>query len=177
MKKIQILDKTFVPFISQEEIESVIERVAKEIEADNKGKRPLFLVVLNGAFMFAAQLFKTFQDPCEIQFVKYTSYQGTESTNEIKKLIGLPEGLAGRDVIIVEDIIDTGLSMKVLCDDLKKEKVNSIKIATMLFKPNSFRYDYKIDYIGKEIGNDFIVGYGLDYDFYGRNMPEILVVE
>ena len=173
MNTIQVLDKTFEPFIPQEKIENAIADVAKRVSRDYKDKKPLFLVMLNGAFMFAAEFFKHMEDPCEIQFVKYTTYNGTSSTNKVNHLIGLPEGLEGRDVVIVEDIVDSGFSMKCLTDDIALQKPKSCKIVTMLFKPKAFKYDYKIDYVGLEIGNEFIVGYGLDYNSFGRNLPAI----
>ncbi len=173
MKTIQVLDKTFETFISQEEIEKAIAETARRVSIDYKDRKPLFLVMLNGAFMFAAEFFKYMEEPCEVQFVKYTTYAGTSSTNKVNNLIGLPGGLEGRDVIILEDIVDSGFSMKCLTDDIALQKPKSCRIVTMLFKPGSFKYDFKIDYVGMNIGNDFIVGYGLDYNSFGRNYPAI----
>ena len=139
-------------------------------------KNPLFLVMLNGAFMFAAELLKNIEIDCETSFVKYSTYDGTQSTCEAKELIGLNSSLKGRNIVIVEDIIDSGFTMSCLIQKLQSMEVASIKIATMLFKPEAFKFDYKIDYIGMNIGNEFIVGYGLDYNEHGRNYPLIYQV-
>lgn len=176
MDTIKVLDKEFKLYIPQEDIESVIKDMASQINEEYKDKSPLFLVMLNGAFMFASQLFKELNIDCETSFVKYSSYSGTQSTCEVKELIGLNSSLEGRDVVIVEDIIDSGYTMKCLLQKLKSMNVSSVKIATMLFKPNAFKFDYKIDYIGMNIGNEFIVGYGLDYNQHGRNYGSIYKV-
>ena len=176
MEIIKVLDKEFKLYIKQEEIEAVIKDIANQINAEYKDKNPLLLVMLNGAFMFASQLFKELTIDCETSFVKYASYDGTQSTCEVKELIGLNSSLEGRDVIIIEDIIDSGFTMKCLIQKLEAMKVSSVKIATMLFKPNAFKFDYKIDYIGMNIGNEFIVGYGLDYNQHGRNYGSIYKV-
>ena len=176
MEIIKVLDKEFKLYIKQEEIEHVINDIANQINEEYKDKNPLFLVMLNGAFMFASQLFKELTIDCETSFVKYASYDGTQSTCEVKELIGLNSSLEGRDVIIIEDIIDSGFTMRCLLQKLEAMKVSSVKIATMLFKPNAFKFDYKIDYIGMNIGNEFIVGYGLDYNQHGRNYGSIYKV-
>lgn len=176
METIKVLDKEFRLYISQEEIETVIKDIACKINEDYRGKNPLFLVMLNGAFMFASQLFKELDIDCETSFVKYSTYSGTQSTCEVKELIGLNSSLEGRDIIIVEDIIDSGFTMNCLLKKLKDMKVSSAKVATMLFKPNAFQFDYKIDYVGMNIGNEFIVGYGLDYNEHGRNYASIYKV-
>lgn len=176
MEIIKVLDKEFKLYIKQEEIEHVINDIANQINVEYKDKNPLFLVMLNGAFMFASQLFKELTIDCETSFVKYASYEGTQSTCEVKELIGLNSSLEGRDVVIVEDIIDSGYTMDCLLKKLEATKVSSVKIATMLFKPNAFKFDYKIDYIGMNIGNEFIVGYGLDYNQHGRNYGSIYKV-
>ena len=173
MEVIKVLDKRFKKFISNEEINHAIDKVADEINADMKDKNPLFIVVLNGAFMFAADLFKKVDIPCEISFVKLSSYVGTHTTSTVRELIGLDKILEGRNVILIEDIIDTGITMNVTIPKLKELKAKDVKIATLLFKPEAFQKDYKIDYVGMEIPNDFIIGYGLDYDGYGRNYPDI----
>jgi len=173
MESIQVRDKTFEISISAREIDAAVERIAKQINKDFAEKNPLFLVVLNGAFMFASDLVKKITIPCEISFVKLSSYVGTQTTNTVRELIGLDEVLHDRSVVIIEDIIDTGITMGVATDKLKKLEAKEVKIATLLFKPLAFQRDYKIDYIGIEITNDFIVGYGLDYDGNGRNYPEI----
>ncbi len=176
MEIIKVLDKEFKLYIKQEEIENVIKDIANQINVEYKDKNPLFLVMLNGAFMFASQLFKELTIDCETSFVKYASYEGTQSTCEVKELIGLNSSLEGREVVIIEDIIDSGYTMKCLLQKLEAMKVASVKVATMLFKPNAFKFDYKIDYIGMNIGNEFIVGYGLDYNQHGRNYGSIYKV-
>lgn len=173
METVQVRDKTFKISISAQEIEVAVDKIAKQINNDFADKNPLFLVVLNGAFMFASDLMKKITIPCEISFVKLSSYVGTQTTSTVRELIGLDEVLHDRSVVIVEDIIDTGITMGVTTDKLKKLEAKEVKIATLLFKPKAFQRDYKIDYIGIEISNDFIVGYGLDYDGNGRNLPEI----
>lgn len=174
MNIIKVVDKEFAPYIPQEKIENEIHRVADEIRRDMDDKKPLFLVMLNGAFMFAGELFKTLDIPCEISFVKYKSYSGMQSTNSVNVLIGAKaEEVKGRNVVIVEDIVDSGLTMSKLRKDLEDAGVASIRIATMLFKPNAFKFNFKIDYVGMNIGNEFIVGYGLDYNEFGRNFKEI----
>ena len=173
MKKEKVLDKEFGLYIPQEKIKANIQAVADQINRDMNGMNPLFLVVLNGAFMFASELFKRLTIPCEISFVKLTSYSGTKSTNVIRELIGLDHSIEGRHVVIVEDIVDTGHTMKYTIKQLKDLKAADVRIASLFFKPENFQYDYPINYIGMEIGNDFIVGYGLDYDQQGRNLPDI----
>jgi len=174
MSIIKVSDKEFAPFIPQEKIENEIHRIASEIKRDMAGKDPLFLVMLNGAFMFAAELFKSLDIACEMAFVKYKTYVGTHSTGKPNELLGIePEKVNDRDIVIIEDIVDSGFTMSELLKDLNNKGAKSIKIATMMFKPNAFKYNYKIDYIGMNIGNDFIVGYGLDYNEYGRNLKEI----
>lgn len=174
MSVIRVSDKDFAPFITQEKIENEIHRIAEEIKRDMRDQEPLFLVMLNGAFMFAAELFKSLNMPCEMAFVKYKTYVGTHSTGEANELIGIEtEKITGRNIVIVEDIVDSGFTMSQLLKDLYNKGAKTIKIASMMFKPNAFRFDFKIDYIGMNIGNDFIVGYGLDYNEYGRNLKEI----
>lgn len=176
MEIIKVLDKEFKLYIKQEEIENVIKDIASQINVEYKDRNPLFLVMLNGAFMFASQLFKELTIDCETSFVKYASYVGTQSSCKVKELIGLNSSLEGRDVVVIEDIIDSGFTMKSLLQKLEDMKVASVKVATMLFKPNAFKFDYKIDYIGMNIGNEFIVGYGLDYNQHGRNYGSIYKV-
>ena len=173
MKTVKVLDKEFGLYIPQEKIEASIQTVADQINRDMEDKNPLFLVVLNGAFMFASELFKRLTIPCEISFVKLTSYAGTESTNVVRELIGLDNPLDGRHVVIVEDIVDTGHTMRHTLKKLRDLKAADVRIATLFFKPENFQYTYPIDYKGMDIGNEFIVGYGLDYDQQGRNLPDI----
>ncbi|PJF33683.1 MAG: hypoxanthine phosphoribosyltransferase, partial [Phototrophicales bacterium] len=157
----------------QERIQQAVQKVAAMINKELSGKNPLFLVVLNGAFMFAGDLFKHVNIPCEISFVKLSSYIGTQTTSVVRELIGLDEVLHDRTVVIVEDIIDTGITMGVTRDKLRKLEAKEVYLATLLFKPEAFKMNYPIDFIGMEIPNDFIVGYGLDYDGHGRNLPDI----
>lgn len=170
---IRVKDKDFSIFIGAGEIEHAIQKVATQINSEIAGENPLFLVVLNGAFMFAADLLKKVTVECGVSFVKLASYAGTKSTNAVKELIGLNEDLKGRSVIIVEDIIDTGKTLEALLVTLKSHNAGKVRIATLLFKPDAFVCDYPIDYVGMEIPNDFIIGYGLDYDGYARNLPDI----
>ena len=173
MKTVKVIDKEFGLYIPQEKIESSIQNVANQINQDMEGMNPLFLVILNGAFMFASELFKRITIPCEISFVKLSSYAGTETTSVVRELIGLDHPLNGRHVVIVEDIVDTGHTMRYTIQKLRDLKASDVRIATLFFKPDNFKYTYPIDYKGMEIGNEFIVGYGLDYDQQGRNLPDI----
>ncbi len=173
MKTVKVHEKEFSIFIDAEKIDEAVTAVAEQINRDLAGETPLFLVVLNGAFMFASDLVKKITIPCDISFVKLSSYVGTKSTNTVRELIGLDEVLHDRTVVIVEDIIDTGITMGVTMEKLKKLEAKEVKIATLLFKPDAFRMSYPIDYVGLEIPNDFIVGYGLDYNGHGRNFSDI----
>lgn len=173
MKSVRVLDKTFTLFIESKEIDEGIEKIAQQINHDMKDKDPLFLIVLNGAFMFASDLLKKITIPCELSFVKLSSYVGTKTTSLVRELIGLDEVLTGRSVVILEDIIDTGITMGFTTEKLKKLGAKEVRIATLLYKPEAFTMSYPIDYVGIKIPNDFIVGYGLDYDGHGRNIPEI----
>ena len=173
MSTIKVHDKEFSIYIPKDQIERSIKKVADEINRDMIGKDPLFLVVLNGAFMFAAELFKNLEIDCEVSFVKLSSYSGTKTTNVVRELIGLDRPLEGRHVILVEDIVDTGHTMRYTIDKLKNLNAASVCIASMLFKPNAFLYDFEVNYVGIEIPNDFIIGYGLDYDEHARNLPDI----
>ena len=173
MKTIKVRDKEFSLSISAEEIDRAVQTIAESIKHDYAGSKPLFLVILNGAFMFAADLFKKLDIDCEISFVKFASYAGTATTAKVTELIGLNEEVIDRDLVIIEDIVDTGISLTHLLNHLKDKKPRSVKIAALLFKPDAFQKDFRIDYLGMEIPNDFIVGYGLDYDGYGRNYKDI----
>jgi hypoxanthine phosphoribosyltransferase len=173
MKTIVVKDKEFKLSIKSEEINEAVERIAFQLNRDLQGKNPIFLVVLNGAFIFAADLYRKIEIESEISFVKLASYSGTESTSDVKELIGLNEKLKGRTVVILEDIIDTGTTMQYLINKLKYFGVSEVLLAALLFKPSAFREDFRIDYLGMEIPNEFIVGYGLDYDGFGRNYADI----
>ena len=176
MKKIKVLDKEFKMCIPSETIQKAVEDVAEKMNHDLKGKNVIFLGILNGAFMFAADLFKHIDIECQISFLKLTSYQGTSSTGKLKRLIGLNEDIQHHTVVILEDIIDTGITIESIIKQLKGYEPKEIKIATLLFKPDSYNKQYKIDYVGIEIPNDFIIGYGLDYDGYARNLKDLYVL-
>lgn len=174
---ITIKDKKFDLFIEQEVIEHEIKRVAKQINAELEGRNPIFLAVLNGAFMFAGELMKEVSIPSEITFVRLASYQGTASTQKVKEVLGLNENITGRVVVIVEDIVDSGATMVSLLEELAQYQPEEVKIATLLFKPTALKQKLHIDYVALEIPNDFIVGYGLDYDGYGRNLKDIYKIK
>jgi hypoxanthine phosphoribosyltransferase len=173
MKEIRVLDKIFKEYISEKRISERVEELAEEINKDFAGKEVVFLGILNGAFLFAADLFKKIDLKARISFVKLASYEGTMSSGTIKELIGWNEDIRNKNIIIVEDIVDTGNTIERIVDELLIRKVSEIKIATLLFKPEAFTKDIPIDYIGFEIPNDFVIGYGLDYDGYARNLPSI----
>jgi hypoxanthine phosphoribosyltransferase len=174
MKQVKLKDKEFRVSISAEKIQEVVEGMAKEINKDYKDKNiPLFISILNGSFMFTADLFKHIDFTCEVTFLKLTSYKGTATTGSVRQLIGVNESIEGRDVIVLEDIVDTGITIEQILGQLKSFEPASVKVASLLFKPAAYQKEFKIDYIGMEIPNDFIVGYGLDYDGLGRNLPDI----
>lgn len=173
MDTVKIHDKTFKLSIPNDKLMNTIRRVAKEITLDMEGKQPLFICILNGSFIFAADLLKEIKLPCEVSFVKMASYAGTDTTGNVKELIGFGEDIAGRDVIIIEDIVDSGNTMEKVVQRLDESKVKSIKIATLFYKPAAYKKDIPLTYVGLEIPNDFIVGYGLDYDGLGRNLKDI----
>ena len=177
MAKVRVSDKEFELFIPYEKIISVIEDMAEKMNVSLEGKQPLFLCILNGSFMFAADLFKriTLLD-AEISFVKMSSYMGTSSTGIVKELIGLNEDLSGRTVVILEDIIDTGITIEQTIAQIKEKNPAEVQVASLLSKPDSLQKDVSIDYIGLQIPNDFIVGYGLDYNNKGRNLIDIYKV-
>jgi hypoxanthine phosphoribosyltransferase len=177
MQRVTLKDKTFVPYITSDKIQESVKQLAQKINADLVNDKPLFLVVLNGSFMFAADLLKEVTIPCEISFIKLASYHGTTSTGTVTEMIGLTEEIKGRTVVVVEDIVDTGITIEKLSALLHKKEVKQIKIASFLLKPEAYKKDIVIDYVGMEIPNDFVVGYGLDYDGLGRNMKEIFVLE
>lgn len=163
----------FEPFISAEEIDFAISNLAKQMDDDFFEEVPVFIGVLNGSFMVLSDLMKKYRGMCEVSFVKMASYEGTESTHDVKQLIGLNQSLENRTVVIVEDIVDTGNTIEELKKILKGKNVKHLKIATLFFKPDVYKKDIKIDYIGIRIPNKFIVGFGLDYDGLGRNLPDV----
>lgn len=176
MDIITVKDKTFKPFISEEKLQESIRKVAAKINDDYQGKSPIFLGVLNGSFMFFADLLKSIDLACTVSFVKLASYEGTSTTGTVNELIGLNEDVSGRDIILIEDIVDTGNTLVKLYDILADKNPNSIKIATLLYKPEAYKKDHTIDYVGMEIPNAFVLGYGLDYDGLGRNLSSIYVL-
>ena len=176
MDIIQVKDKSFKPFISEEKLHESIRNVGQQISADYQGKSPLFLGVLNGSFMFFGDLMKHIDLECTVSFIKLASYEGTSSTGEVAELIGLNEDISGKDIVIVEDIVDTGNTLEKLYDLLSAKNPASIKLATLLYKPEAYKKDYAVDYVGLEIPNAFVLGYGLDYDGLGRNLNSIYVL-
>lgn len=173
MSRITIKDKTFETSIPEAEILKRVKAVAQQINKDLAGKKPIFLAVLNGAFVFAADLMREITIPCEISFVKLASYQGTTSTGKVREVIGINEDLANRHVVIVEDIVDTGLTMKRMIETLGTRHPASIDICTLLMKPDKLQVELDPKYVAIRIPNDFIVGYGLDYDQEGRGLRDI----
>ncbi len=167
METITIKDKEFKPYIEENKINSAIKSMAEKINHDMFELNPIFLVVLNGSFMFAAALLKEINFPCEISFIKLASYHGTQSSGEVNEIIGLSEDIKNRHVVILEDIVDTGVTL---------EKLKSVKVASLLFKPDSYKKKIPVNYTGINIPNDFVVGYGLDYDGFGRNLKDIYVL-
>ncbi|MDN3671839.1 hypoxanthine phosphoribosyltransferase [Flavobacterium branchiarum] len=170
---IQLHDKQFVPFISAKEIDFAITKMVAQVQDDFGDEIPIFIGVLNGSFMVVADFLKKYKKHCEVSFIKMASYEGTETTHDVKQLIGLNQDLTGRSVVIIEDIVDTGNTVVELKEIFKQQNVKHLKIATLFFKPEAYKKDVKIDYIGIRIPNKFIVGYGLDYDGLGRNLSEV----
>lgn len=173
MSIVKIKDKTFRTFIPEDQIAERVKAVAERINEDLADKNPLFLAVLNGSFIFASDLMRYITIPCEISFVKLASYQGTTSTGVIKEVIGLNEELAGRTVVILEDIVDTGFTIKRMIETLGTRGPESVHVCTLLLKPGKLQVPLNVEYVAMEIPNDFIVGYGLDYDQQGRNLRDI----
>lgn len=176
MDKIKVRDRQFTISIPEEKIKKRVAEIAAQISNDLEGKHPLFLAILNGSFVFAADLMRGVTTPCEISFVRMASYEGTSSTGAVKQLIGLKEDIKDRTVVIIEDIIDSGLTMKHLLQLLSEKQPREIRIASLLVKPGNLQVKLDIQYCCFEIPNDFIVGYGLDYDGEGRNLPCIYTV-
>ncbi|HSD14836.1 MAG TPA: phosphoribosyltransferase family protein [Flavobacterium sp.] len=171
--EIQLHDKRFVPYISAAELDWAIGRMAKQVATDLNGEIPVFIGVLNGSFMVVSDFMKHYKRPCEVTFVKMASYDGMQTTNEVKQLIGLNQDLAGRTVVVIEDIVDTGNTVEELHTLFADKNLKQLKFATLFLKPEAYKKDIKIDYIGIEIEDKFIVGFGLDYDGLGRNLPEV----
>lgn len=172
-KNVLCHDKSFVPYLEHGHIQKRCIELANVLNAHYRGRTPVFLVVLNGAFMFASELIRHYQGNCEVSFVKLSSYQGTESTGIVKELIGLQESLEGRDVIIVEDIVDTGYTITSIMSQVRAQGATTVEVATLLFKPQSLRVGVLPRYIGFDVPNMFYLGFGLDYKNLGRNLPHI----
>ena len=169
---VQILDKTFEPFLEQEEIQNIVSQMAKEMGV-LKNENPLFIIILKGSFLFASDLLKALSFYAEITFMQIKSYQGTQSSGEIKDIMGVPMNLKDRTIVIIEDIVDTGNTLEYLYNRLSKENPKKIHIASLLLKPDVYSKEIPIDFVGKEIPNHFVVGYGLDYEELGRTLPQI----
>ncbi len=174
MTPIQLHDLTFQPFISEEEIASIVNILVYQVSQDlDENEIPIFIGILNGSFLFASDFIRQYKGNCEISFVKLNSYSGTQSTEVVNELIGLTEDITGRTVVILEDIIDTGGTLHKIYDIFKDKNVKELKVATLFFKPTVYKKELPIDYIGKSIEDKFIVGYGLDYNGLGRNLPAV----
>jgi hypoxanthine phosphoribosyltransferase len=173
MKEITIYDKTFREMITERVILERIEELARQINSDLAGKEVVFLGILNGAFLFAADLFRRIDFQARISFIKLASYQGTISQGSIKELIGWNEDIKNKIIVVIEDIVDTGNTLERIVDELTVRKASEIRIAALLYKPEAYKKDIHLDYVGFEIPNDFVVGYGLDYDGFGRNLPSV----
>ncbi|MEK6615814.1 MAG: hypoxanthine phosphoribosyltransferase [Bacteroidota bacterium] len=174
---ITIHNKKFKKFISSHKIQNAIEKIAERINKNFKNEKPVFLSVLNGSFLFTADLLKKMKIECEISFIKISSYSGTQSTGIVNTLIGISEDLKGRTVVILEDIVDSGNTLEKIISELQKHNPKKIKVATLLFKPDAYKKKIEIDYIGINMPNNFLVGYGLDYDGSGRNLSDIYILK
>ena len=172
---VTIHDKSFRPYLPAASLDEAVSALAIRLSADYAGREPLFVVVLTGAFMFASDLLKRMTEPCEIVFIRVASYEGTDSTGVVQEVLGLRENIQGRHIIIVEDIVDTGTTMHHLLPTLLAKGPASVEIATLFYKPASLRHELDLRYVALEIPNDFVVGYGLDYDGLGRNLPDVYV--
>ena len=172
---ITIHNKDFRPYLSADQLDEAVTNLAVRLNADYAGQKPLFVVVLTGGFMFASDLLKRFTEPCEIVFIRVASYNGTDSTGVVQEILGLREEVQNRHLIIVEDIVDTGTTMHHLLPTLLAKHPASVEIAALFFKPASLQHELSVRYVALEIPNDFVVGYGLDYDGLGRNLPDVYV--
>ena len=174
---VKLHDLEFMPYLSATELDKVVGELAEKINVKYEAKTPLFVVVLNGAFMFASDLFKKVSVDCEISFLRVSSYRGTASTGEVKELMPIGTDVSGRDIILLEDIVDTGKTMGEVKRKMKEAGATSVSICTLLFKPDAFQGDYLVDLVGVEIPDRFVVGYGLDYDGLGRNLPSLYQIK
>ena len=170
---VKLHDLYFKPFISAQEIDAAVQNMVDAIALELGDEMPVFIGILNGSFIFAADFMREYPGDCHITFVKMASYEGVNSSGKIKHLVGINEKLEGKTVIILEDIIDTGNTLAEIYEIFRDKKVKQLKIATLFFKPDVFRKELHIDYIGKSIDDKFVVGYGLDYDGLGRNLPDL----
>jgi hypoxanthine phosphoribosyltransferase len=177
VKTVKLHDLEFMPYLSAAELDKVVYELSEKINVKYQAKTPLFVVVLNGAFMFASDLFKKMSVDCEISFLRVSSYRGTSSTGEVKELMPIGTDVSGRDIILVEDIVDTGKTMGEVKRKMKEAGANSVSICTLLYKPDAFQGDYLVDFVGVEIPDRFVVGYGLDYDGLGRNLPSLYQIK
>ena len=177
MPIIEVNNKKFIPFLTAAQIDEQINVLAAELNRDYEGKRPLFIAILNGSFMFAADLMKKVNVESEISFMKLASYEGTSSTGSVKQLIGINEEIKGRTIVIIEDIVDTGNTIDTILAQLKEMGAAEVKIATLLFKPEAYTKTIPIEYVAIVVPNDFLVGYGLDYNGLGRNLADIYVLD
>lgn len=173
---VKVSDRSFKHYITHDKIQLSVQKIAQQIDIDYKGKTPLFLIVLNGAFIFASDLLKKITIDCEIGFLRVSSYQGMDTTEKIREVLGIDEDLNNRDIILVEDIVDTGITMEHVLNVIHSKGASSVKIATLLFKKGKFQKSFPVDYVGFSIPNDFVVGYGLDYNGLGRNLKNIYSV-
>ena len=176
MNRIKVLDKEFDILIPHARIQEVVTEMAARINHDLEGREVIFMGILNGAFMFASDLFKQISLDCQITFLKLASYAGTSSTGTVKRLIGINEDIKDKTVVILEDIVDTGITLENIIKQLSGYGPREIKVATMLFKPDAYQKDIPLDYVGIEIPSEFILGYGLDYEGFGRNLADIYTV-
>lgn len=176
MQEVTLHDKSFRPFLTEKEIQDAIKQLANKIQKDYQDAKPIFIGILNGSFLFTADLVREFKGDCEVTFLRMASYEGTESTGDVQTVLGIKEELKGRDVVIIEDIVDTGNTVEKLFEVLTKEQPKSLKIATLLYKPNAYTKQISIDYVAITVGNEFLVGYGLDYDGLGRNLKDIYII-
>lgn len=177
MNTIQVLDKKFKPYIKADEVAGIVNRLASRLSDDYRDRSPLMIPILNGTIFFAADLLRAMDIDCEVSFVKMSSYDGIQTSGQVKELIGFTEKVTGRDIVLIEDVVETGISMDYTLKQLWALKPASVRICTLVFKPNMFQKNFKIDYIGREIGDAFIVGYGFDYNGYGRTYKDIYVLD
>ena len=177
MKKVTLENKKFQLFIDSVKLQNAIELLSNKLNRDYKDKEPIFICVLNGSFLFAAELIKRFNHNCKVSFIKVASYKGTSSTGEVNNLIGLNEEVEGKDIVIVEDIVDSGTTIAAIYEDIKKYNPSSIEVSTLLFKPKAYQKEIPVKYSALSVGNEFLVGFGLDYNGLGRNLEEIYIIE